>query len=416
MPPESRILFMMSGSIACAKATALISAWTKAGHAVRVAATPSVPNFVGAATLEGLSGHPVFGDTFETGRAMDHIELARWADLVVVCPASASLLARFANGLADDAVSTLWQATWDRDKPQFVVPAMNTHMWNYPATRENVERLTRWGVHVLPTARGDLACGETGAGRMLEPEDIRQRIESLLAFDGDKPGPAVLVTAGGTREPIDAVRYIGNLSTGGTAAALADALQASGFAVTWLGGDGAVEPAATRIRREHYVTFDDLARQLQRLLGSRHYHGVVHAAAVSDFAIERSGGLAGTGKRKLSSDAGLTLPLKPNPKLLQRLRGWSANPELAVVGFKLTVGADPAKRDVAVSRLFDGDACDFVVHNDLDTIDDQRHPFRLFSPTGQVAAVEGAAALADVLSNVLTGHLARAKVEAEPQP
>ena len=403
MRPERKILFMMSGSIACAKATGLISAWRKAGHTVRVAATASVPHFVGAATLEGLSGGPVFGDTFEAGRAMDHIELARWADVVVVCPASASLLARMASGLADDAVSTLWQATWGRGVPQFVVPAMNTHMWEYPATRDNVERLKRWGVHVLPTASGDLACGETGAGRMLEPEDIRQRIESVLTFEEGPGRRSVLITGGGTREPIDAVRFIGNRSTGRTAAALADALQARGFAVTWLGGTGAARPRHAGVRQARYETFDDLSRQLERLLGEQRFAAVVQAAAVSDFSVDRAGALSGAEARKLGSGAAVNLALKPNPKLLKRLRGWSVDRDLCVVGFKLTVNADDAVRDAAVGRLFEGGACDLVVHNDLGDIDERRHPFRVVDASGAGTAVEGA----DALAALLAEHLGR---------
>ena len=236
---KANILFMMSGSIACAKATALVSEWSKRGHTVRVACTPSVENFVGHATLEGLSGQPVFTDAFASGAVMDHIGLTQWADWVVVCPATSNLLNKFVAGIADEAVTTLWQAAWGRDIPMFVIPAMNTHMWNYPATRQSVARLNEWGVHVLPTAAGDLACGETGEGRMLEPEQILERIDSLVAFQGQarvKNGAKrILITGGGTREPIDSVRYIGNHSTGRTAAVLADELAGAGHEVTWLG-------------------------------------------------------------------------------------------------------------------------------------------------------------------------------------
>lgn len=400
MRPDSRILFMMSGSIACAKATGLISAWVKDGHEVQVAATASVANFVGRATLEGLSGRPLFEDTFEAGRAMDHITLAQWADLVVVCPASANLLAKFAQGIADDAVSTLWQATWARQAPQFIAPAMNTHMWSYPATQDNVERLKRWGVHVLPTASGDLACGETGAGRMLEVEDIRARIERLVAFDRPTGGRKILITGGGTREPIDAVRYIGNHSTGGTAAVLAETLRAEGHEVTWLGGAGAVVPAGD-IHRERYVSFDDLAAQLERLLGQQAFDAVIHAAAVSDFSVDTSAPDSTTAGHKLSSGAGLELHLKPNPKLLQQLRGWSRNAQLTVVGFKLTVGADPGAREAAVARLFENGGSDLVVHNDYATMTDGQHPFSVHAADGGRTDVEGAEALGRTLSTAL---------------
>ncbi len=399
MRPDSNVLLMMSGSIACAKATSLISGWRKQGHRVRVACTGSVAEFIGHATLEGLSGEPVFGDTFEAGRAMDHITLAQWADLVVVCPASANLLARFANGIADDAVTTLWQATWGRRAPQFVVPAMNTHMWNYPATRENVERLRRWGVHVLPTSEGDLACGERGAGRMLEVDEIQRRIESVLAFDGRQTGRRILLTGGGTREPIDAVRYIGNHSTGRTAAVLADALVALGHEVTWLGGAGAREPGPG-VRRERFVTFADLDAQLERLLGGEHYDGVIHAAAVSDFSVARGGG-SDAGNGKIPSGQAMDLRLEPNPKLLSRLRGYSRNPDIRVVGFKLTVGADEKAARAAVTRLFDNRSSDLVVHNDFEHISDTHHGYDLHGVNGLAGSAGDSRELARALSDFL---------------
>lgn len=380
---KHRILLLMSGSIACAKATQLISDWTKAGHVVRVAITASVPHFVGRATLEGLSGEAVFDHTFEAGQAMDHIHWAQWADLVVACPASANLIARFANGQADDAVTTLWQACWARRAPQFIVPAMNTHMWDYPATQENLARLKSWGIHVLPTAEGALACGEQGAGRMLEPTEIQQRIDAVMKFDqpAAPSGKRLLVTGGGTREPIDAVRYIGNHSSGRTAAILADELSQSGHHVTWLGGVGAIEPSA-HIDREYYSSFGDLDQQLQRLLGSGQFDGVIHAAAVSDFSVDRVGASPGALNGKLGSGDSLSLKLTPNPKLLHRLRDYAGDPDLRVIGFKLTAGASQEVALEAVNRLFTDGKSDLVVHNDLGEITANFHSFELHRPDG----------------------------------
>lgn len=402
--PRSNILFLMSGSIACAKATQLISIWRKDGHAVRVAATPSVDRFVGRATLEGLSGAPVFDDTFAPGRAMDHVELARWADLVVVCPASANLLARFAHGIADDPVSTLWQACWGRGAPLFVVPAMNTRMWDYPATRHNVETLRRWGVHLVAPASGDLACGEQGPGRMPEPEDIRRQVEAVLAFERRGTARRVLITGGGTREPIDAVRYIGNHSTGATAAAVANALAERGHAVTWVGGVDARAPGPA-VEQERFEGYADLDRALRRLLGEQRFDVVIHAAAVSDFSVERVGdGPAGEGK--IASGEGLDLHLSPNPKLLPRLRSWSRNPALRVVGFKLTVDADAAAARTAVDRLFEGGACDRVVHNDFRDIEAGEHRYRLHDPDGDIHRAETVAELSDLLGQWLDSAVA----------
>lgn len=402
--PRRNILMLMSGSIACAKATQLISAWTRAGHTVRVATTGSVSHFVGRATLEGLSGERVFADTFEEGQAMDHIRWAQWADLVVACPASANLLACFANGLAGDAVTTLWQACWSRGAPQFVVPAMNTHMWDYPATQENLAKLRSWGIHVLPTAEGELACGEHGAGRMLEPEGILQHIESVMAFKetGKPDGKRLLITGGGTREPIDAVRYIGNHSSGRTAAVLADELSRLGHEVTWLGGTGSIEPSS-EVTRAHYSSFQDLDQQLQRLLGAGNFDGVIHAAAISDFSVSQVGDHPGASSEKLGSGELLNISLEPNPKLLNRLRDYACNPALRVVGFKLTSGADARTAREAVDRLFSNGSSDLVVHNDLSNISADCHTFEIHRPDGHRQAAADHSELAQQLADFLGG-------------
>ena len=380
MLARKNILLMMSGSIACAKATSLISAWVKQGHAVRVGCTASASQFVGRATLEGLSGESVFDDTFAAGRAMDHIGLAQWADLVVVCPATSNLINKFAAGIADDAVSTLWQAAWGRGIPQFIVPAMNTKMWNYPATRDSVEKLRCWGAHILPTAEGDLACGEQGEGRMLEPTDILKTIDALLSFDDPRQGGRVLVTGGGTREPIDAVRYVGNHSTGRTAAGLADAFIELGLDVSWLGARSAIRPQHACPQIE-FDSFADLQQQLTAEVKQSHYDLIVHAAAVGDYSVQDviSGHRQDTARKgKLASGAELSLRLTPNPKLLNRIREDSCNPNVRVVGFKLTVGADAEQTMAAVQRLFAAGGIDRVVHNDLHDIEMGRHRLTVF--------------------------------------
>jgi len=374
------ILLLMSGSIACAKASGLVSHWVRRGDTVRIACTASALRFIGRATLEGLSGYPVFDDAFEPGRAMDHIGLAAWADLIVLCPATANLINKLAAGIADDPVTTVWMAAWGRDKPAFVVPAMNSHMWDYPATRQAVTRLRQWGVHVLPTAEGSLACGEHGAGRMLECEDILRQIDRVLEF-GSATGPRVLVTGGGTRVPIDAVRYIGNRSSGRTSATLADEFARAGCAVTWLGSRSAIHPAEP-VRVERYETFAELDQSLKRLLGETAYDLVVHAAAVSDFSpaavTAESRATPAPEGAKLPSGQGLTLHLEPTPKLLSHLRAYSCNPDVRVVGFKLTANASPDEAAAAVQRQFARSAPDAVVHNDLGRISSRRHEFDLY--------------------------------------
>lgn len=386
-------LLLMSGSIACAKASALISAWVKEGHEVRVACTRSVPNFIGYATLEGFSGHPVLGDAFTPGQVMDHIHLARWADVIVAAPATSNVINKFAAGIADDAVTSLWQAAYGQDKPMFVVPAMNTHMWEYPATRASVRKLSDWGIQVLPTAQGDLACGEFGAGRMLEPEQILALIKPYLSGRTAQP-LRILLTAGGTREPIDSVRYIGNHSSGRTAAALADALSERGHEVSYLGAVNALRPLSACVQHS-FASYQDLASELQVLLSSQHFDLVIQAAAVSDFSVDHiePAGQAALTKAKLSSGDGITLHLKPNAKLLDQLRGWSANEDIRIIAFKLTDGADDAARALAIGRLLAQAGVHAVVHNDLGEIRDGRHPYSLHTSPAKALACANSAEL-----------------------
>lgn len=173
---EPRVLFLLSGSIACFKACELISRLVKRGIAVQTVASASALQFVGSATLEGLTGRPPFTDVFQPGRAMDHIELARWADAALLCPATAHALNRLAAGLADDATGALFLAWELARKPWLLAPAMNATMWDHPATRAARERLAGFGATLLPVGDGRLACGETGEGRLLEVDQL----ETLL--------------------------------------------------------------------------------------------------------------------------------------------------------------------------------------------------------------------------------------------
>lgn len=178
---NANVLFLLSGSIACYKACTAISRLAQAGVTVQTVATAAALRFVGAATLEGLSGRPVFTDAFEPGRALDHIELARAADLALVCPATANTINRLASGLGDDPVGTLFLAWELKQKPWLIAPAMNAMMWEHPATTASLAKLRDWGVRVLDPVDGPHACGEGGAGRLLEPEQIAAEVLAILA-------------------------------------------------------------------------------------------------------------------------------------------------------------------------------------------------------------------------------------------
>ncbi len=177
---KPRLLWILTGSISCYKACFAISRLVQAGVEVRTVATPAALKFVGSATLEGLTGQAVAGDLWEPGKAMDHINLARWADLALVAPATANTINRLASGLADDLSGSLFLAWEIRKKPWWIAPAMNVAMFNHALTQASLAKLASLGVRVLPTGEGALACGEEGPGRLLEPEQLVMHVLAEL--------------------------------------------------------------------------------------------------------------------------------------------------------------------------------------------------------------------------------------------
>ena len=390
----SRIVFVVTGSIAAYKACEAVSRLVKLGHTVRTVATASALKFVGAATLEGLTGSRVLCDLFEPGAALEHIELTRWADLVVVCPATANTINRFAAGLADDLSGALFLAR-DPAKPFLLAPAMNPRMWEHPATTAALSRLREWGVRVIPVGEGRTACGETGEGRLAEPDAIVAAVTAALARP--KRRLRVLVTSGATAEPIDAVRVITNTSTGRTGAAIAARLAGAGHEVVLLRSPRS-EPAEG-CRQELFSSFSDLDAALGRILGSERFDAVVHAAAVGDFGVEEVliGGVAAPAGTKLASAAAPLVRLRVNPKLVDRLRERSVNPDVWIVAFKLTDHAREPEAREAVASLFRHSGADLVVHNDqARRVDDEVFPadvhFRDGRPPEHCATRAGLAA------------------------
>ncbi len=360
----SNLLIILSGSIACYKSCEVISQLVQRGHRVRVVATTGALRFVGAATLEGLTGEKVRSDLFEAGAALDHIALARWADVTLVCPATADLLNRAAAGLGDDLATTLLLAH-DWKKPLLIAPAMNPLMWSHPATAASVTRLRGWGARFVEVGIGRTACGETGAGRLAEPAIIVTAVESALAPVTRKL--RVLVTSGGTAEPIDGVRVITNTSTGETGARIAIGLANHGHDVLLLRAKSACSTEGL-CREVTFFTYSELDTALTLWLGAEKFDAVIHAAAVGDFsvaAIEVNGEPRPPSMAKLGSDAAPVLRLRRNPKILDTLRTRSCHSGLRVIGFKLTQGADAPAARSAVAALFASGAVDHVVHNDL---------------------------------------------------
>jgi phosphopantothenoylcysteine decarboxylase/phosphopantothenate--cysteine ligase len=360
----SNIAFVLTGSVAGYKACDAISRLVQRGHRVRAVATESALRFVGVATLEGLTGERVLTDIFQPGAALEHIQITRWADAVVVCPATAHTLNRFAAGLADDLAGALFLAH-DRSKPFLVAPAMNPAMWSHPATQDSVDRLGRWGVRFISVGDGRTACGEVGEGRLAEPADIVAAIEASLARPARRL--RVLVTSGGTAEPIDGVRVITNASTGRTGAGIAERLARGGHEVVLLRSQGSA-PAPAGCRDETFSSFADLDTALGRILSCGHFDAVIHAAAVSDFGVAevRVGGAARPpAAGKLDSDTAPVICLRPHPKLVDNLRSRSLNAGVRIVAFKLTHGEDGDGALRAVASLAAHSGADIVVQNDL---------------------------------------------------
>lgn len=301
-----KILLGVTGGIAAYKAAELTRLLQKQGATVQVAMTEAATHFVGAVTFQALSGQPVFTDQWDARMAnnMAHIDLSREADAVLVAPASADFLAKVAHGQADDLLTTLVLA---RDCPLLVAPAMNRQMWENPATQRNAATLAADGITLLGPACGDQACGEVGAGRMLEPAEI---VEDLIAFFQAKPlaGKRVLLTAGPTFEALDPVRGITNLSSGKMGYALARACAQAGAAVTLVSGPTGLACPRGVLRVEVSAALEMQREVLARAGESDVFIGV---AAVADYRPA-----APSAQKIKKNAAAMTVELVKNPDIL----------------------------------------------------------------------------------------------------
>ncbi len=321
-----QVLLGVSGGIAAYKAASLLRLFTEAGHDVRVVPTRAALEFVGAATWEALSGHPVTTGVFEDVPGVEHVRLGQAADLVVVAPATADLLARAATGQADDLLTaSLLVARC----PVLVAPAMHTEMWRHPATQANVTTLRQRGVHVLEPAVGRLTGADSGPGRLPEPEEIAAAALALLAPQ-DLAGRRVVVSAGGTREPVDPVRYLGNRSSGRQGVALAAAAARRGADVVLVGANLAVAaPAGVELLAVE--TAAELHEAVRTAAAACDV--VVMAAAVADFRP------AAAADHKIKKTAGTPDPivLEPTVDVLRELVD-RRRPGQLVVGFAAETG------------------------------------------------------------------------------
>lgn len=397
---SKKILVIMTGSIACYKACHVLSQLKQKGHAVKVVLSPSSLNFIGKSTIEGLTGEAPITDMYSSGNNMDHINLMRWADLILVAPATANYINKVAHGLGDDLLTTLFLAH-DFNKPFLIAPAMNTKMYLHPTTQHSIEKLKSMKIEILETASGVLACGEVGSGKLLEPTLILEEIERRLtpnlgkAINKVSTGMRVLITAGGTSEPIDDVRVITNKSTGKTAAEIADALIRSGIEVTYLHSTRAILPEGT-CEKLQYETFQDLKTHLLQTLQQNHYQAVIHAAAVSDYSVMPFAG-------KISSDRDeVLLTLKKNPKLINEIK--KVSPQSQLFGFKLTSTTDQSEVLKKVTSLFELAKCDFVVQNDWSDIQNRNYNYHIFDKTMSSKNIGGLSNLSSIIFQKLINN------------
>ena len=343
------ILLIVGGGIAAFKALELVRALRRAGARVLPVLTENGARFVTPLSLEALAGAPVRTSLWnlEDEAAMGHIQLSRAADLVVVCPATAHLMARAANGLADDLATTLLLAT---DTPVLMVPAMNVRMWQHPATQRNIATLRRDGVTVMPPEDGEMACGEYGPGRLPEVPAIMATIAAQFA---EKPlaGRHALVTAGPTHEPIDPVRFIGNHSSGKQGFAIAAALAQAGARVTLVAGPVHL-PTPAGVTRIDVMTAREMAAACAAALPA---DIAVMVAAVADWRAE-----AAPAKLKKDGSGPPALTLVENPDILAGIGHHAQRPAL-VVGFAAETGDLIAH--AAAKRVKKG--ADWIVANDV---------------------------------------------------
>jgi phosphopantothenoylcysteine decarboxylase/phosphopantothenate--cysteine ligase len=347
---NKNIVLGITGGIAAYKAAELTRLLIKEGANVRVVMTEAAQAFITPLTLQALSGEPVHSELFDSAHeaAMGHIELARWADLILVAPATANLIAKLAHGRADDLLSTLCLAT---ESPIAVAPAMNQQMWQSDATQDNMKQLQAREVAILGPASGDQACGETGPGRMQEPAAILTLIQQKFA-PGLLSGKRILITAGPTREPIDPVRYLSNRSSGKMGFAIATAAAQTGAMVTLVAGPVSLD-ISKAVKRINVETATDMHTKVIENINSCDIF--IATAAVSDYRPETME----TQKIKKDADR-LTLPLIRNQDILANVAGRSVKP--FCVGF----AAETQNLERYARQKLNNKNLDMIVANPVD--------------------------------------------------
>ena len=391
-----RILLIIGGGIAAYKCLEMIRRYREAGASVTPVMTQAAAEFVTPLSVSALAGQKVYRDLFDlTDEAeMGHIQLSRAADLVVVAPATADLMAKMAGGLAGDLASTLLMAT---DKRVLIAPAMNVRMWQHPATRRNRATLDADGVLVVGPNDGEMACGEYGPGRMAEPAEILAATAAALGA-GPLAGRHVLVTSGPTHEPIDPVRYIANRSSGAQGTAIARALAGQGATVTFVTGPATVPPpAGVRV-----VAVETAREMLAAVEAALPADAAIFAAAVADWRV------ASASSHKMKKDGTGTPPrleFAENPDILATVSRMAEGRPRLVIGF--AAETDDVIAHATAKRARKG--CDWILANDVSPatgiMGGSRNEVTLISAAGAEAWPEMSK---DEVANRLAGKIAEA--------
>jgi len=365
----SNIVIGISSGIAAFKILDLIRLLKKDGHSLHVMMTEKAQNIVSPKRIEEMTGYPVFINLFEDnfsyeqilkGKKIDHIEIAKKADIFIIAPATANTIARCACGIADDFITTSILATIS---PVLICPSMNDKMWYHPATQHNLKTLESYGYEIMTPESGSLACGTDGIGRLPDVKVIKKYIESILSRKKLLEGKRVLVTGGGTIEPIDDVRVITNRSSGKMGKALAEMAYRYGADVTFIHSKNTPNPPNRRvntpisylyIKQFSFSTSDELKNLLAEKLPKTDI--IFHAAAVSDFTVNKHVG-------KISSEKNHILHLEPTGKIINSIK--KINNNILLVGFKAIYGSQEKQIISEAQKLFTDANTDYVIVNDI---------------------------------------------------
>jgi len=355
------IVVGITGSIAAYKTLEIIKSLKKAGADVHCIITHSAQHMIDAQEFAAASGNPVHTALFapnvdfraylKKDEPMQHISLSDRTDLILLCPATANIMAKVAHGIADDLLSSTTLAT---QAPVIFCPAMNVKMWQHPATQINVKALHSFGYFFVDPEYGELACGYEGIGRLAHGKKVIEKVTQVLSVSQQLKGKKVIVTAGGTSESIDAVRVITNRASGKMGMALADAAQMMGAEVVLIKAHVTAQPSR-HYRQIEALTVDGMRRALEQEIKNADY--VLHTAAVSDFTVRQPSTL------KLDSNHGLSLELTPQTKILEKLR--PLNKKTCIVGFKAEVNVSTPDLIDRGFELLQSAEADFIIANDV---------------------------------------------------